>query len=40
MLRGDIVEIPQVGKVVEFVDTDDNVACVMQFEPGLPYAAR
>jgi predicted enzyme related to lactoylglutathione lyase len=29
-LRSPIVDIPGVGKVVEFADTEDNIACVMQ----------
>jgi hypothetical protein len=24
-----------VGKVVEFADTEDNIACAMQHEPGI-----
>ena len=39
-LRSGIIDIPNVGKVVEFADTDGNVACVMQYNPGLPYAAQ
>jgi uncharacterized protein len=34
-LRSAIIEIPSVGKVVEFSDTEDNIACVMQYEPGV-----
>jgi predicted enzyme related to lactoylglutathione lyase len=30
-LRSDIVDVPDVGKVVEFADTEDNIACVMQY---------
>jgi predicted enzyme related to lactoylglutathione lyase len=31
-LRSAIIEIPGVGKVVEFADTEDNIACAMQYE--------
>ena len=34
-LRSAIIDIPQVGKVVEFSDTEDNIACAMQYEPGV-----
>jgi uncharacterized protein len=34
-LRSAIIDIPSVGKVVEFADTEDNIACVMQYEPGV-----
>jgi predicted enzyme related to lactoylglutathione lyase len=37
-LRSRPVDIPDVGKVVEFADTEDNIACVMQYEKGLPFA--
>jgi uncharacterized protein len=39
-LRSPITAIPGVGQVAEFADTDDNVACIMQYEPHLPFAAR
>ena len=39
-LRSAITAIPGVGQVAEFEDTDGNVACVMQYEPHMPYAAR
>ena len=35
-LRSAIIDIPTVGKVVEFSDTEGNIACAMQYEPGLP----
>lgn len=35
-LRSAIIDIPNVGKVVEFADTEGNIACAMQYEPGLP----
>jgi predicted enzyme related to lactoylglutathione lyase len=34
-LRSAVIEIPGVGQLVEFADTDGNVACAMQYEPGL-----
>jgi len=34
-LRSAIIDIPSVGKVVEFSDTEDNIACAMQHEPGV-----
>ena len=39
-LRSDIVDIPDVGKVVEFADTEDNIACIMQYKQGLPFAVQ
>ncbi len=39
-LRSAIADIPRVGKVVEFADTEDNIVCAMQPEPGLPFAAK
>ncbi len=33
-LRSPIVDIPHVGKVVEIADTEDNVACILQYMPG------
>ncbi len=35
-LRSALTDIPGVGKVVEFSDTEGNIACAMQYEPGLP----
>lgn len=35
-LRSAIIDIPTVGKLVEFSDTEGNIACAMQYEPGLP----
>ena len=35
-LRSAVIDIPGVGKVVEFADTEGNIACAMQYEPGLP----
>ena len=34
-LRSAVIEIPGVGQLVEFADTDGNVACAMQYEPGV-----
>jgi hypothetical protein len=31
-LRSAIIDIPGVGRLVEFADTEDNVACAMQYE--------
>lgn len=31
-LRSAIIDIPGVGRVVEFADTEDNIACAMQYE--------
>lgn len=39
-LRSPITAIPGVGQVAEFADTEDNVACVMQYEPHMPFATR
>jgi hypothetical protein len=39
-LRSAIVDIPQVGKVVEFADTEDNVACIFQYLDGHALAAK
>lgn len=30
-LRSSVVEIPGVGKLVEFADTEGNIACAMQY---------
>lgn len=34
-LRSSIIAIPNVGRVVEFADTEGNIACAMQYEPGV-----
>jgi uncharacterized protein len=39
-IRGAVADIPQVGKVAEFADTEGNVACVMEYLPGHVMAAR
>jgi predicted enzyme related to lactoylglutathione lyase len=33
-LRSAIIDIPGVGRVVEFADPEDNIACAMQYEAG------
>ncbi|HTC50488.1 MAG TPA: VOC family protein [Steroidobacteraceae bacterium] len=33
-LRSAIIDIPNVGKVVEFADTEDNIVCAMQYVSG------
>ncbi len=38
-LRSAIIAIPGVGKLVEFTDTEDNIACAMQYEPELSFNA-
>lgn len=35
-----VAEIPHVGRVVEFVDTEGNLACLMQYVEGNPLAVR
>jgi predicted enzyme related to lactoylglutathione lyase len=39
-LRSPVVDIPEVGKVIEFTDPEDNVACMLEYLPGHPLAAR
>jgi uncharacterized protein len=39
-VRSAVKAIPGVGKVVEFADTEGNVACVMEYEQGHALAAR
>lgn len=34
-LRSAIVDIPNVGELVEFSDTEGNIACAMQYRAGL-----
>jgi hypothetical protein len=34
-LRSAIIDIPGVGRLVEFADTEDNIACAMQYEAGV-----
>jgi predicted enzyme related to lactoylglutathione lyase len=39
-LRSPVVEIPRVGQVVEFADTEGNVACIFEYVSGHPLASR
>ena len=39
-LRSPVAEIPGVGKVVEFADTEDNIACMLEYVPGHPLAVK
>ncbi|MGF1469154.1 MAG: VOC family protein [Sandaracinaceae bacterium] len=39
-LRGPVADIPGVGRVVEFLDPEGNLACLMQYAEGSPLAAR
>lgn len=39
-LRSPAIDIPQVGKVVEIADTEDNVFCILQYVPGHALAAK
>jgi hypothetical protein len=39
-LRSPIVEIPEVGKVVEIADPEDNIACIFEYLPGHALAAK
>jgi predicted enzyme related to lactoylglutathione lyase len=39
-LRSSIVDIPEVGKIAEVADTEDNVFCLGQYLPGHPLAAE
>lgn len=33
-IRGPMADVPNVGKVVEFADTEGNIACAMQYVQG------
>jgi predicted enzyme related to lactoylglutathione lyase len=39
-LRSPITDIPEVGQVVEFADTEDNIACILEYVPGHALAAK
>jgi predicted enzyme related to lactoylglutathione lyase len=39
-LRSPAIDIPQVGKVVEIADTEDNVVCILQYVPGHALGAK
>lgn len=34
-LRSPIIDIPHVGRLVEFADTEDNIVCAMQYEAAI-----
>jgi uncharacterized protein len=38
-IRGSMADIPNVGKVVEFADTEGNIACAMQYVQSHSLAA-
>ena len=38
--RSALIDIPQVGKVVEIADTEDNVVCILQYVPGHAFASK
>jgi predicted enzyme related to lactoylglutathione lyase len=40
MLRGSMADVPHVGKVIEFADTEGNVGCVMQYVQGHALAPK
>jgi predicted enzyme related to lactoylglutathione lyase len=37
-MRSPVIDIPGVGKVAEFTDTDGNIVCVMEFIPTHEFA--
>lgn len=39
-LRSALVAIPRVGQVVEFEDTEGNVACIFEYVSGHPLAPK
>jgi len=39
-LRSAITDIPEVGQVVEFADTEDNVVCIFEYVPGHALAVK
>jgi uncharacterized protein len=39
-LRGSMADVPHVGKVIEFADTEGNIGCVMQYVQGHVLAVR
>jgi predicted enzyme related to lactoylglutathione lyase len=39
-LRSPIVNIPDVGQIVEIADTEDNIVCLAQYLPGRAPATR
>jgi predicted enzyme related to lactoylglutathione lyase len=39
-LRSPLIAIPNVGRYIEFTDPEGNTACIVEYEPGHPLAAR
>jgi predicted enzyme related to lactoylglutathione lyase len=39
-LRSPVIDIPQVGKVVEIADTEDNIVCILEYIPDHALAAK
>lgn len=39
-LRSAVIAIPRVGQVVEFADTEGNVACIFEYVSGHPLASK
>jgi predicted enzyme related to lactoylglutathione lyase len=39
-LRSPVIDIPDVGKVVEIADTEDNIICILQYVPHHSLAAK
>ena len=39
-MRSDIVDLPGIGQVAEFSDTEGNVVCLTQYVPDYPLAAK
>jgi len=37
-LRSPVIDIPGVGKVAEFADSDCNIACIMEYIPSHEFA--
>jgi predicted enzyme related to lactoylglutathione lyase len=37
-LRSPVIDIPGVGKVAEFADSDCNIACIMEYLPSHEFA--
>jgi hypothetical protein len=39
-LRSSVAEIPDVGKVVEIADTEDNIVCIFEYVSDHPLAVK
>jgi predicted enzyme related to lactoylglutathione lyase len=39
-VRQPVADIPNIGRVVEFLDTEGNLACLMQYAEGDPRAVK